>query len=82
MASTWAAKACAGRPKASGPSQPIAGITRRNDRGPITQRAAWFVIAPTPCSRAVAPQPASSSRRHSWLRHDVQTNVSERTRSG
>ncbi len=82
MASTWAANAWAGRPNASGPSQPTAGIRRRNDRGPMTQRAAWLVIAPIPRSRAVAPQPASSSRRHGWLRHDVQVSVSERTRSG
>ncbi len=82
MASTWAANAYRGRPKASGPSQPIAGIRRRNERGPITQRAAWWVIAPMPRSVAAAPQLASNSRRHGWLRHDVQVNVSERTRSG
>ena len=82
MASTWAAKAWAGRPNASGPSQPTAGISRRNERGPITHRAAWAVIEPIPRSRAAAAHPESSSRRHAWLRHDVQVSVSDRTRSG
>ena len=47
---TWAAKACVGRDSASGPSQPMAGLIRRNDRGPIVHRAAVLVIARIPRS--------------------------------
>ena len=51
------------RPMASGPSMPNAGSSRRNERGPIPQRAASLAIAPTPCSVAAVAQPLSSSRR-------------------
>ena len=82
MASTWAAKARPVRPKPSGPSHPSTGTSRRNDRGPITQRAASPVIAPTPSTWARRAQPVSSSLRHGWFRHAVHANVSDRTRSG
>ncbi len=55
---------------------------RRNERGPITQRAASLVITPTPRSVAVVAQLANSSRRHGWLRQAVQASVSDSTRSG
>ena len=58
------------------------GSRRRNERGPITQRAASAAIEPMPRSVARSAHPSSSSRRHAWLRHAVHTSVSERTRSG
>ncbi len=48
----------------------------------MTHRVASLVMAAVPRLRAAAAQPASSCRRQSWLRHDVDTSVSERTRSG
>ena len=70
------------RPNPSGPSQPTTGTSRRNERGPITHRAAWPAIAPMPwrwashahdCKQLLAPR---------LVADDVHTSVSERTRSG
>ena len=61
----------------------MAGSSRRNDRGPITHRAASLVIAPMPDWRAVVAPPGEQLvAATAWLRHDVQASVSERTRSG
>ena len=82
IARTWATNACAGRLSPSGPSQPNTGISRRNERGPITHRAASLDIPPMPCSVAAAAQLSSSSRRHWWLRPAVHTSPSDSTRCG
>ena len=48
----------------------------------MTQRAAWLAIAPTPSRlRRHRPNPTGAPCRHSWLRHAVQTSVSDRVRS-
>ena len=59
-----------------------AGLIRRNERGPIVQRAALLVIARMPRSRAISLHSVSSSWRHGCCWHAVQASVSERTRSG
>ena len=82
IALTWAAKAWVGRDSASGPSHPMAGLIRRNERGPIVHRAALLVIARMPRSRASSLHSDSRSWRHGCCWHAVHANVSERTRSG
>ena len=82
MARTCEAKACAGRPIASGPNQPTAGQNLRTERGAITQCAARLAISPMPRSLAMAAHSLSSSRRHWWLLHAVQARISDWTRSG
>ena len=82
IASTWLPNACPGRPSASGPSQPIAGRRRRNERGPITQRTASLLIEPIPFATASSRQDDRSSSRHGWCVPAVHANVIERVRSG
>ena len=82
IAFTCETNAFAGLNNCSGPIHPSAGNTRRNERGPIIQRAASLPTAAIPSVSAVVAHDCSSSSRQAWLRHAVATSVSERTLLG
>ena len=82
MAATCLENPVDGRNVASGPSHPIAGARRRNDRGPTIQRMDSSAHCRIPLTFAVSAQYWRSSVRQGRLRQAVQASVSERTRSG
>lgn len=82
IARTCDTKAPAGLNNWSGPIQPSAGSSLRNERGPIIHRAASRPTAPMPSVAATSAQDCRSSSRHSWLRQAVATRVSDLTLFG